>query len=180
MRVTPIFSDNVLTITTDVPATIYYTLDGGDIADGYFWTERGDAPLSIHLVSSTIVTFKAVDSRPNMEWNESRTYRTKITVERKEPAVEQFKKKHFFQRLSNAIVDHNFYAGDERWTVPVGSTTYYYAWKNIYPRTVLVRCLHNGMEVEPPKNVEANASVEFPIFPASGNNDIEIQVNETV
>jgi hypothetical protein len=167
---------DVVTIDTNVPATVIYTIDGSEPRIGSFGTSRGDAPVEIELRVPARVRFRAVDSRLGRFMNATKTLEAAFAMERNNP-VEAFRDTaNFFRRLSAAIVDQNFYLTEGKWLVPVAGRPYTYVYVNREPFPIRLRVIHNGVDmfnVFP--IVGPEQAKEVPIRPISGENTIEVQ-----
>lgn len=167
-----------VTIDSNVPTLIYYTLDGSAPEEGEIGTFSGFSPVSISLYTSTKIRYKALDSRAGFEGNESRTLSAEYNILRNRP-LEDFKTRHFYLRLNRAIVDAGFYFGPEGWVVPVSERPMTYVFVNRESFPVHVRLLHNGADVvrEDFPLLATGESYEFLLTPTSGDNEIVIQTS---
>lgn len=167
-----------VTIDTNVPAFVLFTLDGSLPKEGEFGTFKEDAPFTIKISTTTTLRFKAVDNRLDKEFNQTKTQKLTYSVSRKNPSEIFRDNKHFFKKLDRAVVDHNFYIGGGDWTVPTSDKLYSYLFKNIEGFRIKVRLLHNGIDalnVSPFPEIEHNGTIEFFIPSRSGDNSIEVQ-----
>lgn len=160
----------VVTIDTNVPARVYYTVDSTEPVDGGISTRFADAPVSVPIYTTSLLKCRAVDLRPGYV-QESRTVSTLYTVERKNP-LESFRDGlYHYNRLVRSIVDHNFYFTEYKWIVPVSSRPFTYAFVNRNPYPVYVRAVHNGVDLFTQlPNVGAGQAYEIPIRPIRGEN----------
>lgn len=166
----------VVTIDTNVPATVFYTLDGSAPEEGEFGTFRGEAPVEIELGVSTTLRYKARDSRSGEETNATKTQKAVYAIVRNR-ALEDFRaNRHFFLRLNRAIVDENFFIGPTDWVVPVSKGAMTLLFVNREPFTVRVRILQNGADIlqEEYPVLTSGGAYEFQVHPASGENDITV------
>jgi hypothetical protein len=165
-----------VTIDTNVPAVVLYTIDGSEPKVGGMGTFRGDAPVQFELRVSARVRFKAIDSRLGRSTNQTKTQEASFTIERNNPVEEFRDTAHFFRRLVKSIVDQNFYLTEGKWLVPTSSRAYTYAFVNREGFPVRLRVLHNGIDIFTQfPIVGANQLKEVPIRPMSGENVLEIQ-----
>jgi hypothetical protein len=165
-----------VTIDTNVPATVVYTIDGSEPRLGSFGAVRTDAPVSIQLRTPARVRFKAFDNRVGRALNATKTQEASFAMTRRNP-LEAFRDTaHFYRRLTKIMVDQNFYLTEGNWLVPVSSLAYTYVFVNRESFAVRLRVLHNGIDVfSQPPLVGAGQVAEVPIRPISGDNTIEVQ-----
>jgi hypothetical protein len=168
----------VVTIDTNIPATVAYTLDGSEPHLGAFGTFRADAPVEIELKVPARVRFKAFDSRVGQATNTTKTQEATFSMARTNAAEAFRDTAHFFRRLNALIVDENFYLTEGRWLLPVAGRPFTYVFVNREAFPVQLRVLHNGVDVF--NNfpiVGVNQAKEVPIRPVSGENTIEVQTH---
>jgi hypothetical protein len=169
-----------IVIDTNVPAVVYYTIDGSEPRAGSFGTKKGDAPITLELRVPTRLRFKAFDSRPGRATNQTKTLEATFDIARSNPLEVYRDTNHFFKKITKAIVDQNFYLTEGKWLVPTSSSPFTYLFVNREPYSIFLRVLHNGVDVYPglnPPLVGAGQSKEVPLRPQSGENRIEIQTN---
>lgn len=167
-----------VTIETNVPATVLYTLDGSEPRLNVEGTFRADAPVSIELRVSARLRFKAIDSRLGRANNQTKTREVRYVVTRNNPAEALRDTSHFYRRLLRSVVDSNFYLTAGRWLLPSSNRSYTYAYVNRESYPVRLRALHNGVDVFTTfPIVGINELKEIPIRPTSGENFIQIQTN---
>lgn len=194
-KVTTLFTPIVATVTpgsgmltpgdsvvvdTNVPAIVYYTIDGSEPRAGSFGTKKTDAPLTLELRVPTRLRFKAFDSRPGFATNQTKTLEANFDMNRTTPLESYRDTNHFFRKIITAIVDQNFYLTEGKWVVPTSSRPFTYLFVNREPYSVYLRVLHNGVDVYPglnPPIVGSGQAKEVPIRPQSGENRIEVQTN---
>lgn len=167
---------DTVTIDTNVPATILYTLDGSAPRLLSSGTLRGDAPVEVVLTATTRLRYKAFDSRLLFKTNVTKTQETTFTVERVNPAEAFRDTNNFYRRLIAAIVDSNFYLTEGKWVLPTTALPFTYLFVNREPYVIHLRVLHNGIDLYSNFPILASGEwLEVPIFPVSGENIIEIQ-----
>jgi len=167
---------DTVTIDTNVPATVLYTVDGSEPVKGSTGTKQGDAPVSIDLRVSARVRFKAADSRAGLSYNATKTQEATFDIARTNPVESLRDTAHFFRALVESIVDQNFYLTEGTWLVPVGSKPYTFVFLNQEAFPVRMRALHNGVDVfNIFPVVGPGQTKEIPIVATSGDNSIEIQ-----
>lgn len=170
---------SIVTIDTNVPATVVYSLDGSEPSIGNLGTFRADAPVSVELRVSARVRFFAFDNRSGQSFNVTRRAEATFTIDRTNP-LESFRDtSFFFRKLVTNIVDENFYLTEGRWLVPTSSFPFTYDFVNRQPFPVFLRVIHNGVDIF--SNfpvVGVNESKEVTIRPISGDNTIEIQTEQ--
>lgn len=180
---TILFPEDMVTIDTNVPADILWTLDGSDPREGYATTFKGEAPIEIALSVSTIIKFKATDNRAGFSFNQTKTQKASYTVDRLNP-IELFRTNRFFVGLNRVIVDHNFYIGDPSagFLAPVSADPMTLVFVNREPFTVRVRVKHNGIDIftDVFPVVVTNGSLEIPLLPFSGDNQISIETQNVL
>jgi hypothetical protein len=167
-----------ITVDTNVPAIVYYTLDGSAPRAGSFGTVRADAPFSVKLSVPARLRFKAFDSRPGRTTNQTKTQESNFTMTRHAPLESYRDTNNFYRRLIKSIVDQNFYLTEGKWVVPTSSTPFTYVFVNREPYSIYLRVLLNGIDVFTNFPIVGAAEAkEVPIRPLSGENNIEIQTN---
>jgi hypothetical protein len=165
-----------VTIDTNVPATVVYTIDGSEPRLGSFGTFRADSPVSIELVTVARVRFKAFDNRVGRASNATKTQEADFNVIRTNPIEVLRDTAHFFKRLTKIMVDENFYLTEGNWLVSVGNLPYTFMFVNREGFPIRLRVLHNGIDVFSQfPIVGPGQSKEVPIRPVSGENTIEVQ-----
>jgi hypothetical protein len=169
---------DIVTIDTNIPATVVYTRDGSEPHLGAFGSLRADAPVEVELRVSTRIRFMAFDNRLGQETNATKTQEAMFEIVRKNP-IEIFRDTtNFYRRLVKSIVDQNFYLTEGKWVVPVGSRPFTYVFVNREGFPILLRVLHNGVDVfNQFPIVGLNEAKEIPIRPISGENIIEVQTH---
>lgn len=171
-----------ITIDTNIPAFILYTTDGSLPIEGEFGTTKLDAPVTIRIATTTTIRYKAVDNRLDKGFNQTKTQKLTYTVTRHNPAEAFRDNKHFFKKLDDSVVDHNFFIGGD-WTVPASEIRYSYLYKNEEGFKTRVRLLHNGIDSQNVTEnnypqLNAGQTIEFYMPSRSGDNSIEIQTSK--
>lgn len=166
----------IVTIDTNVPATVLYSLDGSEPIRGALGTKSADTPVDIELRSTTRLRFKAFDNRVNNTTNQTKTQEATFTIARRNP-LEPFRDTNqFFKKLVKSVVDENFYTIGN-WVVPFASgRPYTYLFVNREGFPIRLRVLHNGIDVFSQfPIVGPGQSKEVPLRPTLADNTIEIQ-----
>lgn len=171
----------VVRLDTNVEDTlVLWTLDGSLPIDGNFGTFRAEPPIDITLAVTTRIRARAF-KRTKPE-HTTKTLEKTYTIVRSRTPMEQFRTtERFYQKMVDSIVDQNFY-GKDGWVVPPSGKSLTYLYVNREPFIVRVNFLHNGVrfkETDFPV-IEPGRSFEFPVFPVSGDNVIEIQTSQVV
>jgi len=175
----PVNAGSTVTIDTNVPATVVYTLDGSEPRLGFIGSFRADAPVDIELRVPARIRYRAFGSQIGRAFNQTRMQEASFTVVRNNPLEAYRDTSNVFRRLVRNIVDQNFYLTEGKWLVPTSSKPFTYAFVNREPYSILLRVLHNGIDVFQNFPVVAqNAMQEVPIRPTSGENTIEIQTEQ--
>lgn len=167
-----------VTVDTNVPAVVYYTLDGSAPRAGSFGTQRAETPFSFPLYVASRLRLKAFDSRAGRTTNQTKTMSVEFAMTRHAPLEAYRDSDNFFRRFIKTVVDQNFYLTEGKWVVPTSSTPFTYVFVNREPYSVYLRVLHNGIDVFTNFPIVGVAEAkEVPIRPLSGENNIEIQTN---
>lgn len=178
---TTIDPGTIIQLDTNIEDTlVLWTLDGSLPIEGNFGTFRAEPPIDITLSVTTRVRARAF-KRTKLELT-TKTLEKTYTIVRSRIPMEQFRTtERFYQKMVDSIVDHNFY-GKEGWVVPPSEKSLTYLYVNREPFIVRVNFLHNGVQFKETDFpvVEPGKSYEFPVFPTSGENIIEIQTSQVV
>jgi hypothetical protein len=172
----------IVTIDTNVPARVHFTLDDSIPTEGAVGTTSADAPVEIVMAISATLKFQAVDSaRPN---NYTKIQSFDYVIARNNP-LEVFRDgKHFFNLLRTDIVDENFFAAvaSVGWTVPKSAKPYTFLFRNPESIKVLTRVLHNGRDTRTDgfPTLDVGGAAEFPMVIRGSENVIEIQTQESI
>jgi len=167
-------------IDTNIPTTIFYTLDGTDIDEkNALSTFRAESPVEFTIYTNMLLSLKAYDRSVEKKL-ESKTLKYTFIVNRIN-RMEDFRDTSFFYRkLVKSVVDQNFYLTEGKWVVPTSPKPQNYVFVNREPFPVYLRVLHNGVDVFstfPVVGIDGYKDV--PIVSVSGPNVIEIQTKRS-
>jgi hypothetical protein len=176
----------IVTISSNVPATALYTLDGSRPISGQPGTFSAPFPFSLQIDVSTVISVRAF--RASDPTKISNTTQFAYTVSRVAP-LEVFRDTfRMFKLLQRYVVDYNFYLGGGLWTVPQMPTTantqpYTMVVRNPESKPVIARVLLNGTEVTPGPNypsIPPLGSIVVPVPFTSPHNVVVVETDATI
>jgi len=171
---------DLVRLDTNIPGVVIFTLDGSLPVVGRPGTFRLDAPVTLKISTFSTLKFFAIDSRDGRNFNRTKIQAITYRVTRTRPVEEFRDNKHFFNRLTQSTVDHNFYAGGG-WTVPASTTKYTYLFKQPESKTAQTRLLLNGVdELNFYPVLSKDQTFEFPITVNTGSNEIQVQTANSI
>jgi len=171
---------DLVRLDTNIPGVVIFTLDGSLPVVGRPGTFRVDAPVTLKISTFSTLKFFAIDSRDGHNFNRTKVQGITYAIKRVRPVEEFRDNKHFFNRLTQATVDHNFYAGGG-WTVPASTVQYTYLFKNPESKTAQTRLLSNGVdELNFYPVLIKDQTFEFPITVHTGSNEIQVQTADSI